>query len=118
SISALEAINGHEADDTLTQLIQHSEPDAVRFAASQALANHGNRAALPALVSLLESEEPLMRTKSVRVLRATTGQNFEFLPFEDPTKRSIKALAWKRWLEEDSSTAQLRFPLKDIVSTF
>ena len=118
AITALETVAGKDADETLAELTRHAEPDAIRFAAGEALANHGNRAALATLVSLLESEDPLMRTKSVRVLRATTGQNFEFLAFENDQTRSLKALAWKRWLEEDSATAKLRYPLKDIVTTF
>lgn len=119
AISALEKVAGDKADKTFLELTQYAQPERIRFAASQALANHGNTAALPTLVGLLESEDVITRVKSLRVLRATTGKNFNYLPLEkDATTRSLKALAWKRWLEEDSWEVELKFPIKDIVTTF
>lgn len=119
AISALEKVAGTKADETFIELMEYSEPEPIRFAASQALANHGNHAALPTLVSLLESEDVIMRVKSLRVLRATTGRSFNYLPLEEnATTRALKVLAWKRWLEEDSEDVELKFPIQDIVTTF
>ena len=63
-------------------------PIAVRLAAARALANLGNRSALPTLISLLESEDAEIRTTSVHVLRTFTGQNYEFMAYEDPKIRA------------------------------
>ncbi len=118
AISALEAVSGKGADDTLAQLLGRSQPDEIRLSASRAMANHGSRRSLATLVGLLESEDVLVRTKAVRVLRAVTGQQYEFQAHEDPVDRSIKVLAWKRWLEEDSPAAKLNFPLDEVTINF
>ena len=117
AISALENVSGKDADKTLSQLVGHSEPDEIRLAAGRAMANHGNRDSLTTLVGLLESEDVLVRTKAARILRAFTGQQYEFLAHEDPLDRSIKVLAWKRWLEEDSPSAKLNYPLDSVATT-
>lgn len=117
AIDALASVNGKASEKTFVGLLGHDESDPVRLSASRALANQGHRDSLPTLVSLLESEDPEIRTKSVQVLRAFTGRNYEFMAYEDPKIRSIKLLAWKRWLEEDSPTAVLRFPLNNVSNT-
>ncbi len=118
TIQALEAIQGNKAQGTFVKLTHNSEPDTVRLAASRALANQGNRAAFSTLVSLLESEDPSVRTQSVRILQAASGKRFDFLSYEEADDRAVKVLAWKLWLEEDSPQTKLRYPLKDIVSTY
>jgi HEAT repeat protein len=118
AVEALESVSGKSAEQSFLKLTGNSEPDPVRLAAARALANQGSRSALTALISLLESETPEIRTTSVHVLRTFTGQNFEFMAYDEPKIRSLKALAWKRWLEDDSPTAVLRFPLNDVALNF
>ena len=67
---------------------------------------------------MLESEDVLVRTKAVRILQAFTGKHYEFLAHEDPQERAVQALAWKRWLEDDSPVARLHFPLDDLSTNF
>ena len=114
AIDALEALSGKAAQEAFIKLTRHEEPDRIRFSAARALANLGDRSALVPLVSLLESEVPEVRTQSVHVLRAFTGRSFEYMAYEDPKIRSVKVLAWKRWLEEDSPYVKLRFPLNNV----
>jgi hypothetical protein len=117
AIDALALVSAKDAEKTFLELMSHGEPDTIRLSASRALANQGHRDSLPTLVGLLESEDPEVRAKSVQVLRAFTGRNYEFMAYEDPKVRAVKVLAWKRWLEEDSPSAPLRFPLNSVAHT-
>jgi hypothetical protein len=117
AIDALASISGKDSEKTFLELMDYEEPDTVRLSASRALANQGHRDSLGTLVGLLESEDPEIRTKSLHVLRAVSGQNYEFMAYDDPRIRAVKVLAWKRWLEEDSPTAVLRFPLNNVAHT-
>lgn len=109
AIAAYAAALGEEGREQLRPLLK-AERAPVRLAAARALANRGDRAALPVLLRLLEANDVEIRAQSVAVLRGLTGQQFGYLAYDDKTQREA-VQRWKIWLDEDGQTARLTFPL-------
>jgi hypothetical protein len=87
----------------------------VQLAALRVLANQGRRDSLPHLVRLLDSPHTPVRTESIRILRAFTGQHFSFTVYEPAEKRSASVDQWKKWLADSGQSAELKFPLSDVA---
>ncbi len=98
---------------TLVELLGDGEI-RVRFAAARALANHGDRQCLDALVKLLDADELSMRVKAVETLRALTGQDFAYVAYVEKEERRAATTAWRDWIAADGKTAKLFFPLKPV----
>jgi len=111
AVSALAALLKEQALDDLRPLLDE-EDDLVRLEAALALANQGERKALKPLVDLLDSENLRVRIRSNRALRNLTGENFSFVAYEAPAKRSAATEKWKAWLAGKGQTAKLTYPLK------
>lgn len=84
---------------------------AVALAAAEALAERGEREALPALARLAANGKPEVRERSVQVLRSLTGNNFGLNPYLEPGTQTETAARWRRWVEQHGRTAPLRLPL-------
>lgn len=85
--------------------------ESVAIETAKALANLGDRASLAALVRLLDSTDPQIRSEAVLVLNALTGKQFSFASYDEPAKRAAGADEWKKWLAAEGSTAKLTFPI-------
>jgi hypothetical protein len=85
--------------------------DRVALQAASALADWGDRAALAALVRLLEAGELEVRGESIEILRGLTGRNHAYAPYEPAEKRTAAAAAWRGWVESEGAAAPLHFPV-------
>ena len=57
------------------------------------------RAALEALVGMLDSSDPASRFVAVEALRDLTGETFGFDPSDPLPERATAAQRWKTWVE-------------------
>jgi hypothetical protein len=94
----------------LRSLLRDGQPGVV-LAAAHALAERGDRAALPVLIDLLQADQETIRARSVQILRAWTGQRFTLDPFEDPASQKEQRARWSGWLAREGNTARLHHPL-------
>ena len=78
-----------------TTLLGDERP-LVHLAALRVLANQGRRDSLPHLGRLLDSPDTPVRTESIRIRRALTGQHFSFTVYEPAEKRAVSVEQWKR----------------------
>ncbi|HUT60342.1 MAG TPA: HEAT repeat domain-containing protein, partial [Phycisphaerae bacterium] len=108
---ALASALGEKAADDLRGLLKDPSGDVV-FASARALADQGDRASLPALVRLLDSNDAPIRSRSIAVLRALTGQKFEYQPYAEPAERAKGRKHWEQWVTDAGQTAKLAFPIK------
>ncbi len=98
-----------DSQETFAELLKARDPQ-VRFAAAHALANHGDRRCLAALVELLDAEELSVRVNSVQALRALTGQRFNFVAYAEQPARSASVKKWSDWIAARGDDAELKFP--------
>lgn len=113
ALGALANLVGKEAvDDALT--LAADPDDRVRMAAARLLAQHGHRDSLGLLIALLDAKEIEIRSEAGRTLKAITGQDFGFVPFDDADARTAAREKWKSWHAADGQSAKLLLPLKEI----
>lgn len=113
SLFALEKLIGADADPDLVPRLEH-ESALVRFAAARALANHGDRASLHALVKLLDAKDLEMRVRASETLSSLTGHHVGYIPYEESPRRKEWIAAWNDWLEAEGRNAKLDFPLPEL----
>ena len=58
------------------------------------------RQALPALVARLDDTDPVVRLAAHQELKRRTGQDFGYVPWDDPEPRAQAVLRWKTWLDD------------------
>lgn len=101
---------GGDAADLLRPLLEDAD-DKVSLAAARALADAGDRGSLECLLRLLDSADSKVRTESVSILRALTGENFQYVPHEAQEQRRLAAARWKQWVATNGASAKLHYPL-------
>jgi hypothetical protein len=112
AVATLPAAAAEEALAHVPALL--SDPSAaVKLTAARALANLGQRSALPVLVQLLDEDELPLRVEAFRTLRAATGHPLAFIVYDPPEKRATQVAAWDAWLAGEGRTATLKFPLRE-----
>jgi hypothetical protein len=90
--------------------------DRVALEACRALGNQGDRAALPALVRLLASDDARIRGESIYLLSGLTDENFGFAAYLNAEQRADSVGRWKTWLAESGDSAELTFPVRHLRS--
>ena len=103
---ALEAKSAKDLD----RILDDSE-DRVILAAARALADFGDRKSLVALMTLLSSDDKLVRTSSALALRGLTGKRFGFSSYDKVEKRNEAVAKWTAWIAGEGKTSKLKFPL-------
>ncbi len=114
AIATLGKISPKAGAEQATSLLGDESP-LVQLAALRILADQGRRDSLPHLVRLLDSPETPVRTESIRILRACTGQHFGFTVYELADKRAASLEQWRKWLADSGMSAELKFPLSDVA---
>jgi hypothetical protein len=61
--------------------------------------------AIPALVDRLNDPDPVVRLTANQELKRRTGQDFGFIPWEEPRVRAGAVSRWKSWLADRFSGA-------------
>ena len=117
AILALGGALGAEAKALLRPHLADADP-RVKAAAAHALAELGDRTALPVLVDLLSVDSVRVRSESIRVLRALTGQYFEYAAYDELSDQETAIGKWRQWTETEGSTADLNFPFKLEIDEF
>ncbi|GAB4147132.1 MAG: hypothetical protein Tsb009_20140 [Planctomycetaceae bacterium] len=117
AIQAYEHLLGSNADDVLHRQLQ-TKNERIRLAVARAFANHGNRTALPHLVSLLSSEQLSVRIQAIQLLRQFTGRKFRFAPYDSKAARQVAVEKWKAWLKKSAAVAKLHYPLQQTISDY
>ena len=112
ALTALAKLLGAEADMLALQMLGDAD-DRVRVVAARVLADRGRRESLPALQTLLNSSELAVRVSAIKTLRAITGKDFGFAPYEDFANRAAAAARWQQWVAIEGKTATLDWPLKE-----
>src|SRR5258708_4132819 len=84
------------------QSIGATDP-ASSIPAIQEAARKRDRAAIPALVRQLDSDDPAVRFYSIKALRDITGQTFEYHYFGDADERKPAVLRWQAWAKENAT---------------
>jgi hypothetical protein len=112
ALSTLSLIVGEPATVDALPLLNDASED-VQLAAARTLANHGRRECLSALVRLLDAPAAEYRTQAIGMLRALTGQQFDYRTYAAPPERTAAIARWKTWLADESTTATLVFPLRE-----
>jgi len=110
AIAAYGAALKDEAKDELQPLLGADDVQ-IQLAAAAALANLGDRRVLPSLLALMEHEEVQVRARAVEMLRGLTGEQFGYLAYADVEQRAKRLAAWRQWIDEKGSTAELSYPL-------
>lgn len=70
----------------------------VRYEAATALARAGDRRGMPVLIDGLDSRDPRVRSRSIKVLQQTTGETFGYRHDDHPSDRSAAVARWRHWL--------------------
>jgi hypothetical protein len=112
-IAAIRGFARHvkEAEKELRALLDDGEL-RVAMAAAHSLAQCGNRDALSALVRLAGCKDERVRARSEQILRAWTGRNFGFDPFQDPATQQESLARWRTWLDAEGTVSKLNLPLR------
>ncbi|HUG91599.1 MAG TPA: HEAT repeat domain-containing protein [Planctomycetaceae bacterium] len=109
---ALGTVLGRAAAVELALLLDEPrQAEPVRLAAARALADLGDRRALPVLIDLLSSEDLSIRLAAGLTLRGLTGEHFQFVAYDSPDVRAAAIEHWRVWLRTRGETAPLRFPV-------
>jgi len=111
AIAALQRTQREKSVTTLQPLLK-SKDSAIQLAAVEALVDHLPRECLVVLPGLLESDQPLLRLRSDRILRLLTGQRFGSInDAASPKARAEIAMKWRLWIEGPGQNAVLHVPL-------
>jgi len=111
AIAALQRALREKSVETLRPLLK-SEDTAIRLAAAEALVDHVPRECLDVLPGILESDQPMLRLRSDRILRLLTGQRFGAINDAATVEsRAEIAMKWRRWVEGPGREAELHLPL-------
>lgn len=86
--------------------------DLVRFRASEALADMGDRTCLDTLLPLLESSNVNVRTWAGSTLQIATGVDQGYTGYAKDELRKAAVEKWKKWIAENRDSVKLRYPLK------
>ncbi len=111
AVAALAGVLKDRAAADLMTLLSDEEP-RVRLAAARALADHGHRASLPALVELLGCRDLKVRNSSSAALRTLTGRQTDYVAWLEPETQAAAITAWRTWIEREGRTCSLHYPLK------
>jgi hypothetical protein len=101
----------NSAEAELRALLNDAD-SRIALAAAHTLAERGDRRALAALVGLASSKDEFIRARGEQILRAWTGRDFGFDPFQDPSSQKEKLDRWHAWLAAEGATAKLNAPLR------
>jgi len=110
AILALGAVLEEPALVELAPLLSDPDEEA-RVVAAWALANRGDRTALPAFAALLDAREERVRRRAVAALRHVSGETFGYASYAEAAKRAEGTAAWRRWVEEHGADATWSRPL-------
>jgi len=91
--------------------LENENPN-IALAATEALANVGERATLKPMVGFLAHQDPKVRLKAIGLLRSFTGEYMKFAPYGNSDERAKGVKQWNDWLAANGSTAELLFPLR------
>src|SRR5205085_2829086 len=89
-----------KADAELRTLTGDAEP-RLALAAAHTLAERGDRTALAALVRLTSATDERVRVRREQILRAWTGRDFGFNPFQDPAAQKERLARWTAWVANE-----------------
>jgi hypothetical protein len=78
--------------------VKSPDPSA-KIPATIDAANHKDLAAIPQLVTDLESDDPAVRFYAIGALERVTGHTFGYQYFVDEEKRAPAVQQWKAWLD-------------------
>lgn len=105
----------HEENLSQTHHFLEHDDETLAIITAHALLNRGDRVALAALVEKLESNNPVIRTTAVTLLRGATGKDFGF-PTGEATPESEATIAnWRNWVDENNDI-EIRTPVPLVQS--
>jgi hypothetical protein len=111
AVGALAAVLGDQARAELLALLKDGE-SRVKLAAARALADHGDRACLGALIDLLAARDLRVRHASAGILRTLTGRASDYVAWLDPDTQADAIQDWQSWLAREGRTCPLHYPLR------
>ncbi len=112
AVRALASSVGADARDDLLQLARDTD-ERLRMVSARELANLGATESIPLLLRLMRSHDLDTRLDASRVLRAATGQRFDFFAFEGVRERKAAIERWESWIASQKEEVSIQFPLVD-----
>lgn len=110
AVDGLEVLLGPEAAAEDLRPLLKDPDDEVRLSAANVLARLPDRETLAVLGELLEAENVIVRSRAANLLRALTGQNLRYVPYEPAQKRAADVARWQAWIATEGRTAVLKSP--------
>jgi hypothetical protein len=78
-------------------------PDSTaRLKAIQDAGASGDRASIPRLIEMLDSDDPAVRVMSIGVLEDMTGQDLGFDPYAEAPRRREAVERWEAWYRSNA----------------
>jgi outer membrane protein assembly factor BamB len=111
AISIASQVENKGGSGLLKKLLADTEP-RVRYEAARGLLHVSDRSALSELVNLLSSDDATLRSSAARSLRGVTRSVLPFDVSATGDKATEQLDAWKKWVQEESSTANLKLPYR------
>jgi hypothetical protein len=108
--AALGPAGGQGAEKELLALLQDGDA-LVRLSAATGLLNLDHRAALDALVGLLEADQADIRQKAANLLTEASGRHVDFDGSDNAEQRAEGVAAWRAWAMNEGRTAALNLPV-------
>ena len=78
----------------------HSPSGTRRAQAVQLVGQAGDHAYVPELIEMLDDRDETVRLQAHATLKALTGHDTGYRPFEDRAQRAEHVLAWQAWWAE------------------
>ncbi len=110
AVVALGGLLGGEKSSALHPFLQDADPRMV-LAAARAVANVGDRQAIPALLRLMQHDKVSIRHQSFALLQQFTRTTIYYSAHANSRERAEALRHWQRWYEQKGKTAKLHFPV-------
>jgi len=110
SATALVKFLGKEAIDLIEPQLSDAD-EKTRLLAAALLVDLGHRPAVTTLMELLMSKEHSISSRSWRMIKVLTGENFGYLPYQANEVREAQVKKCRDWMAINGDTFELKIPM-------
>lgn len=88
----------------------HDPSPARRTQAVLMVAQERREASVPALIEMLDDEDPAVRLAAAETLTRLTGRATDYRPWDDATRRRAAVLDWRAWWASQPGEREAQAP--------